>query len=276
MTKPPLPTDDALQSEIDLRTLEEALSQDATGEVLVKSAERVRDLGEVFTPAATVEAMLDLLPEDVWQPHPTRTFLEPACGNGNFLVAILQRKLDSIAAQWKEKTLPAGNSVEAVLFHALQALSSIYGVDIAPENVIGDSSTGELGARRRLLNVLHAWLDPRIRSRSGELSQFWRSAEWIVERNILVGNMLPFSEDGSPSGRENLPIIEYLWEPRSLAVTVLQLTLGDVMDQAAAETSGTLRLFSNEPEPLWSGAALDLYEAQAPPPSVPKKRVANE
>ncbi len=67
-----------------------------TVERLVKSTERVRDLGEVFTPAGTVQAMLDLLPTDMWEPHPSPTFLEPACGDGNFLVAILARKLKSI------------------------------------------------------------------------------------------------------------------------------------------------------------------------------------
>lgn len=276
MTKPPLPTDETLQPEIDLRSLEDASVQDASAEVLVRSAERVRHLGEVFTPAATVEAMLALLPDDVWQPHPSHTFLEPACGNGNFLVAILQRKLDSIAAHWAKGKLPAGESAEALLFHALEALASIYGVDISPENVIGDAATGELGARRRLLNVLHAWLGTQISSGNGDLGRFWSSAEWIVNRNILVGNMLPFGEDGSPSGREDLPIIEYRWEPRSLAVTVLQRTLGDVMEQATVETSGTLRLFAREPKCLWSGRALDLCAAQVPPSSVPKKRVAND
>lgn len=47
-----------------------------TPERLVKSVERVRDLGEVFTPAATVKAMLDLIPEAMWVPHPSFTFLD--------------------------------------------------------------------------------------------------------------------------------------------------------------------------------------------------------
>ncbi len=68
-----------------------------TPERLVKSVERVRDLGEVFTPAATVKAMLDLIPEAMWVPYPSFTFLEPACGDGNFLVAILERKLEGVA-----------------------------------------------------------------------------------------------------------------------------------------------------------------------------------
>ena len=106
-------------------------------ERLVKSTERVRDLGEVFTPAATVQAMLDLLPSDMWQPHPSPKFLEPACGDGNFLVAILGRKLESITIETDARELAAGDTDEAVIFHALEAVASIYAVDISVDNIIG-------------------------------------------------------------------------------------------------------------------------------------------
>lgn len=59
------------------------LDRQGEPERLVKSQERVRDLGEVFTPLATVQGMLDLLPEEIWAPHPSPTFLEPACGDGD-------------------------------------------------------------------------------------------------------------------------------------------------------------------------------------------------
>ena len=79
-------------------------------ERLVKSTERVRDLGEVFTPAATVEDMLDMLPVGMWAVHPSPTFLEPSCGDGNFLIAILTRKLDAVAEAYGRGTLPAGTT----------------------------------------------------------------------------------------------------------------------------------------------------------------------
>lgn len=97
-------------------------------ERLVKSSERVRDLGEVFTPAATVEEMLDLLPDSIWEPHPSATFLEPSCGDGNFLVAILARKLSRVRKHQSAGTLPAGSDDDAVEFHFLEALASIYAV----------------------------------------------------------------------------------------------------------------------------------------------------
>lgn len=70
-----------------------ALAQSVT-EQLIKSKERVRDLAEVYTAEREVRAMLDLVPEFSLN----QTFLEPACGNGNFLIEILRRKLQAHAA----------------------------------------------------------------------------------------------------------------------------------------------------------------------------------
>ena len=57
----------------------------------VKSKERVSAYGEVFTADREVNAMLDLVKEETERID--SRFLEPACGNGNFLARILQRKL---------------------------------------------------------------------------------------------------------------------------------------------------------------------------------------
>ena len=83
-------------------------------ERLIKSTERVKKFGEVFTPPKLVSDMLDKLPADVWLPG--KTFFEPACGNGNFLVQVLERKL------------AAGHDV-------YDAVSTIYAVDIQSDNV---------------------------------------------------------------------------------------------------------------------------------------------
>lgn len=81
----------------------------------MKSKERVKSLGEVFTPPELVERMLDRLPDELWADD-TKTFCDPACGNGNFLVAVLRRKLQR------------GHE-------PLLALSCVYGVDIMTDNV---------------------------------------------------------------------------------------------------------------------------------------------
>ena len=85
----------------------------------IKSKKRVRDFAEVFTAEREVKAMCDIIPQEVWD-NIESTFLEPTCGNGNFLVEIFSRKLESC------KDERAG----------LKALASIVGLDIQEDNVI--------------------------------------------------------------------------------------------------------------------------------------------
>jgi hypothetical protein len=240
------------------------IASDETPELQVKSVERVRDLGEVFTPSATVQEMLSLLPDDIWEVHPSPTFLEPSCGDGNFLVAILDRKLALVA---ESSELPAGVGREALQFHALEALSSIYAVDISIDNVVGGTPGHEVGARDRLLTHLRRWYAEVAEARPTERSPLLAAARWIVERNIQVGNMLPFNPDGTPSGRDDLPLVEYHWDPAAASVSVFTTTLGAAAELAASETDDALTLFGPaEPTEVWSGKALRLHEAPVPVP----------
>lgn len=82
---------------------------------LTKSKDRIDQLGEVYTPASLVKEMLDQLPPEVWS-DPTKTFIDPACGDGNFLVEVVARKIS------------CGST-------PTQALSTTYGIDIMEDNV---------------------------------------------------------------------------------------------------------------------------------------------
>ena len=84
----------------------------------IKSKARVREFAEVFTAEREVKAMCDLIPSEVWE-NIESTFLEPACGTGNFIVEILERKY---ARCEDEKD-------------GLKALSSVFGIDIQQDNV---------------------------------------------------------------------------------------------------------------------------------------------
>ena len=244
-------------------------TQPVSPERLVKSVERVRDLGEVFTPAATVQAMLDLLPASMWSPHPSPTFLEPSCGDGNFLVAILDRKLEMVAAAYAAGTLPAGADVDALQFHALEAVSSIYAVDISVDNVIGGTPGHEIGARERLLTVFLDWFERATGDTRSSLSAVQPIAQWIINRNIIVGNMLATNADGEPSGRDDVPIIEYDWKPRTRTVAVTATTFGAVMSAGTAETTGVMSLFDTfAPVVTWEGAAFDLRKAPISEPAL--------
>jgi hypothetical protein len=236
-------------------------------ERLVKSVERVRDLGEVFTPSATVEEMLDLLPADVWTVHPSPTFFEPACGDGNFLVAVLARKLDSVELAFKSRALPAGVELDAAQFHALEALSSIYAVDISVDNVIGGTPGHEKGARTRLLDVIDAWHERVLGNRLRPKSGFRTAAEWIVNHNVLVGNMLSHDALGNPTNRRELPLIEYGFEATNGSVEVKVVPLGDVLAAQEQQVSGAMTLFGPvEPEVFWRGQACRLAKADAVAP----------
>lgn len=108
-------------------------------EHLIKSRQRVKDHAEVFTPLAVVNEMLDMVasafPSDK---HPERIdarFLEPACGNGNFLVEILRRKLVYIDGE-RFAAMPDPEARRLAWEHlTLVAVASIYGVDIQEDNV---------------------------------------------------------------------------------------------------------------------------------------------
>lgn len=81
----------------------------------IKSKERVKNQGEVFTNAREVNAMLDLIPDLTID----MTFLEPTCGNGNFVIEIFRRKFDLC----KKKS------------DFLRALESVVAIDIMADNV---------------------------------------------------------------------------------------------------------------------------------------------
>ena len=84
----------------------------------IKSKKRVKEFAEVFTCEREVKAMCDLIPAEIWE-RIDSTFLEPACGTGNFLVEIYARKLEHCK---DEKD-------------GLKALASIVGIDIQQDNV---------------------------------------------------------------------------------------------------------------------------------------------
>ena len=232
-------------------------------ERLVKSSDRVRDLGEVFTPSSTVQEMLDLLPKKMWNVHPSTTFLEPACGDGNFLVAILDRKLERLSEDFEAQLLPSGTDIESAQFHALEAIASIYAIDISSENIIGGVPGHEIGARTRLLTLFSEWHELELGKTLTPRSVVFKAAKWIVDHNLIVGNMLATDSNGKPTGRDNIPLIEYVFNPTNQNVTLLKTTMGDVISTEEAKTGEMLSLFpAEEPKKFWTGKALSMGVAE--------------
>lgn len=83
--------------------------------MIERSNERIKQTGEVFTPLELVDEILEKLPEEVFK-DPTKTFLDPACGDGNFLVRVISFKIHN------------GSTIK-------QALETTYGVDLMPDNI---------------------------------------------------------------------------------------------------------------------------------------------
>lgn len=92
----------------------------------VNSKKRVTDHGEVFTNKREVNAMLDLVKQETERIE--SRFLEPACGTGNFLAEILERKLQVVGTRYGKSQLDYER-------YAILAITSIYGIDILEDNV---------------------------------------------------------------------------------------------------------------------------------------------
>ncbi|MCB9411672.1 MAG: type III restriction endonuclease subunit M [Actinobacteria bacterium] len=143
----------------------------------VRSRDRVRDLAEVFTHRREVDAMLDLV-ADAFTEVDVK-FLEPACGSGNFLVAILRRKLALVSA---------GDCAgqEHFEFRMLRAAASVYGVDISRENVTE--------ARARCGHVLLEHFQSEANTVEPSAG-FLSAAVHIVGHNIVAGDTINAAQD---------------------------------------------------------------------------------
>ena len=143
----------------------------------IKSRQRVAERGEVFTAEREVNAMLDLVKQETERID--SRFLEPACGNGNFLVEILRRKLEVIRRQYQKQ-------LGELELQTTIAISSIYGVDIMKDNVEE--------CCQRLLDIVSGWyseVHPLQKAPSQKLLDVWA---YLLHRNILWGDALTLRE----------------------------------------------------------------------------------
>jgi len=143
---------------------------------LVKSRQRVADHGEVFTPPWMVQAMLDLVKEETERTD--ARFLEPACGSGNFLVPIVQRKLAAVRLKY-------GHNLFEHQHYALLALMSVYGIELLADNVF-----------ERRANVLAVFAEYLKLQEGGEQHG---AAAYVLARNIVHGDALAMrTAEGAP------------------------------------------------------------------------------
>lgn len=134
---------------------------------LTKSKQRVADHGEVFTPEWMVEAMLDLVKSE--SERIDSRFLEPACGDGNFLVKVLQRKLSAVELKY-------GKSDFERRQFALLGVMCIYGIELLPDNIAS--------CRANLLAIFAEYLNL---SPSDDLYQ---AAFFVLSQNLVHGDAM--------------------------------------------------------------------------------------
>lgn len=143
-------------------------------EQLVKSRHRVKTYGEVLTPRHMVDRMLDLVSDDL-ENGPgfvDKTFLEPAAGDGNFLVAVLQRKLRAVEKNYAYEEWP-----ETSLF----VLASIYGIELLEDN--------HEEAKAAMLATFLRFHEKREVACGGS-TNLHRAAAFLIDTNIIRGNTL--------------------------------------------------------------------------------------
>src|SRR5229473_5593782 len=212
----------------------------------VRTKQRVLDHGEVLTGHREVNAVLDLVRGEAERIE--SRFLEPACGNGNFLTAILERKLEVVEKRY-------GKSQVEYERYAVLAISSIYGIDVLEDNI--------QQCRHRLFGVFE-WNYSRL-FRNKAKNKCRDAVRYVLERNIIWGDALTLKTVG-----ENPEYILFSeWSP----VNANMLKRREFTFRGLLEHEGTKEL------PLFSDLGEDVFiprPAQEHPPVHFLEIVAND
>jgi len=184
----------------------------------VKSKKRVTDHGEVFTNDREVNAMLDLVKHETERID--ARFLEPACGNGNFLAEVLRRKLTVVDSRYSKSQFEWER-------YAVIAVSSIYGVDILEDNAIE--------YRERLFKIFNERYTSLFKDKCKVECR--QSVKFLFNKNILWGDALDFT---NPETKQ--PIVFSEWS----AVNGFMLKRRDYMFKFLVEKTHQFSMFNDE------------------------------
>ena len=184
----------------------------------VKSKKRVADHGEVFTNEREVIAMLDLVKQETERIE--SRFLEPACGNGNFLAEVLRRKLKVVNDRYSK------NQIEWECYATI-TVSSIYGVDILEDNAEE--------CRDRLFIIFEETYKSLFKEKIK--NECLRSIKYLLNRNILWGDALDFT---NPQTKK--PIVFSEWS----AVNGSMLKRRDYVFKFLVEKTHQFSIFNDE------------------------------
>ena len=199
----------------------------------VKCKTRVADHGEVFTAQREVNAMLDLVKQETLRID--SRFLEPACGSGNFLVEVLNRKLEVVKSKYKKSQLEYEK-------YLIIAISSIYGIDILEDNIEE--------CRQRLYDVFDVQYNSIYKKSCRD--DVRDSVKFILEKNIILGDALTLTRVNSEE-----PIVFSEWSAvNNNMIKRRDYTLNELLRNS---TSGDMGLFSDLGEDAFIPAPIKEY-----------------
>lgn len=194
------------------------LTKEIKADKQVKSKQRVADHGEVFTNEREVNAMLDLVKHETERID--SRFLEPACGNGNFLAEVLRRKLNVVDQRYSKSQIEWER-------YAVIAVSSFYGIDILKDNA--------QECRERLFKIFDERYTTLFKDECKDECR--RSIKFLFGRNILWGDALDFT---NPETKQSIIFSE--WS----AVNGSMLKRRDYMFKFLVEKTHQFSLFNDE------------------------------
>lgn len=167
----------------------------------IKSRERVVEHGEVYTNQREVKAMLRMIYNDIKYDSEkllNYTFLDPAVGDGNFLVEILKNKLSVVE----------GKHSFGIDFkvYSLLGLSNLYGIDILRDNV--------KECRKNLFNVWNNFLKKKFKKEKGQRidNTLFDFAKYILSKNIILGNGISMKKVDNNQKDLSDEIVFYEWK----------------------------------------------------------------
>lgn len=196
-------------------------------ETIIKSKRRVQKHGEVFTPKWMVEKMLNVPGVKEACNSVTAIFLEPAVGEGTFLIEILKRKLKVVSKKHCSSMTEYEN-------YSLLALSSLYGIELLEDN-----------AHICIMNVFNTFLDcytevsSKMEKRIND--KVLASAKVIISSNIRQGNFLTrLAPNGEPIRFSEWQVANDLSRrPRVIKVNRTEYTLDEIYEKQEKEIGST-------------------------------------
>ena len=192
---------------------------------MIKSKERITNFGEVFTSEKEVNAMLNLVEAET-QRIDSR-FLEPACGDGNFLAAILLRKIYEVKRIYGKNQFDFQKATFA-------AVSSLYGIDFLYDNVCQ--------CRTRLLNIVKDFISSSLEKNN--IKKLLESIEFVLNKNIIHGDALTLTLPNSQA-----PIVFTEWS----------FTKGSMVKRTDYKMSNLLSYQLVASTPLFSDLGKEVY-----------------